>query len=97
MSYEIKVDLNSPQLWTQTVCFDCDRLTGHYIGCRHYCGVGVVFVNTGMRLVPVFAGCLRFERALTAWAPPVNGPVLDVRCPGAPRHGKHTGDIEVHI
>lgn len=95
--YHLKlICLNSPQLWSQTVCFDCDGLTGHYIG-RGHCGVGVMSVNAGMRLVPVFAGCVRIERPLAAWAPPVYGPCFWVRGPRAPRHSKHAWDVEVHI
>lgn len=68
VSYEIN------KILSQTVCFDCDGLTGHYIGRGHYCGVGVMSIIAGMRLVPVFAGGVRFERPLAAWAPPVYGP-----------------------
>lgn len=87
VSYETDTSKQPPAL--VSVCFDCDGLTGDYIGRGHYCGVGVMSINAGMRLVPVFAGYVVFERPLAAWAPPVYGSGFGVRGPRAPRHSKH--------
>lgn len=97
MCHKKRTGLNSPQLWSQSVCLDCDGLTGHYIWRGHYCGAGVMSVNARVRLVPVFAGSVRIERALAAWAPPVYGSGFGVRGTRAPRHGKHAWNVEVHI